>query len=99
MENKNYTQLRQLQSLLDYAISNEQFQTLRTYIQGVKDLTATYNELCRLRRIAEIQEGEILPMAILDRYKTTFYPRLEAGVDEMRISIENNLPPEMVADF
>lgn len=99
MEDKSYQQLRQIQSLLDYAISNDQFQTLRTYIQGVKDLTATYNDLCRLRRIAEIQEGEILPMSILDRYKTTFYPRLESGVDEMRIAIENYLPPEAVPDF
>ena len=99
MENKSYRQLRQIQTLLDYAISNEQFQTLRTYVQGVKDLTATYNDLCRLRRIAEVQEGEILPMSVLDRYKTAFYPRLESGVDEMRISIENLLPPEMVADF
>lgn len=99
MEDKSYQQLRQIQSLLDYAISNEQFQTLRTYVQGVKDLTATYNDLCRLRRIAEVQEGEILPMSVLDRYKTAFYPRLESGVDEMRIAIENNLPPEMVADF
>lgn len=99
MENKSYQQLRQIQSLLDYAISNEQFQTLRTYIQGVKDLTSTYNDLCRLRRIAEVQEGEILPMSVLDRYKSAFYPRLESGIDEMRISIENLLPPEMVADF
>lgn len=99
MEDKSYQQLRQIQSLLDYAISTEQFQTLRTYIQGVKDLTSTYNDLCRLRRIAEVQEGEILPMSVLDRYKSAFYPRLESGVDEMRISIENMLPPEMVADF
>lgn len=99
MEDKSYQQLRQIQSLLDAAISSEQFQTLRTYIQGVKDLTSTYNDLCRLRRIAEVQEGEILPMSVLDRYKTAFYPRLESGVDEMRISIENMLPPEMVADF
>jgi hypothetical protein len=46
-----------------------------------------------------VQEGEILPMSVLDRYKSAFYPRLESGVDEMRISIENLLPPEMVADF
>lgn len=99
MENKSYTQLRQIQTLLDYAISNDQFQTLRTYIQGVKDLTSTYNELCRLRRIAEVQEGEILPMNILDRYKSYFYPRLESGIDEMRISIENLLPPDIVPEF
>lgn len=99
MENKSYQQLRQIQSLLDYAISNEQFQTLRTYIQGVKDLTSTYNDLCRLRRIAEVQEGEILPMNVLERYKTAFYPRLESGVDEMRISIENLLPPDVVPEF
>lgn len=99
MEDKSYQQLRQIQSLLDYAISNEQFQTLRTYIQGVKDLTSTYNDLCRLRRIAEVQEGDILPMSVLDRYRTHFYPRLESGVDEMRIAIENYLPPEVVPDF
>lgn len=99
MEDKSYNQLRQIQTLLDTAINNEQFQTLRTYVQGVKDLTAIYNDLCRLRRIAEVQEGEILPMSILDRYKTTFYPRLESGVDELRISIENYLPPDIVPEF
>lgn len=99
MEDKSYQQLRQIQALLDVAIGEGQFQLLRTYIQGVKDLTATYNELCRLRRIAEVQEGDILPMDVLDRYKTTFYPRLESGVDELRISIENMLPPDTVPDF
>lgn len=99
MENKSYRQLRQIQTLLDNAIMNDQFQTLRTYVQGVKDLTTTYNDLCRLRRIAEVQEGEILPMSVLDRYKTHFYPRLESGVDEMRIAIENLLPPDTVPDF
>ena len=46
-----------------------------------------------------MQEGEILPMSVLDRYKTHFYPRLESGVDEMRIAIENLLPPDTVPDF
>lgn len=75
------------------------FSDLRTYVSGIKDLTSTYNDLSRQRQMAEIQENKMLPMEILDRYKTTFYPRLQAGVEELRISIENLLPTSMVAEF
>ena len=75
------------------------FSDLRTYVSGIKDLTSTYNDLSRQRQMAEIQENKMLPMEILDRYKTTFYPRLQTGVEELRISIENLLPTSMVAEF
>lgn len=66
---------------------------------GIKDLTATYNDLSRQRQMAEISEGQILPMNILDRYKTEFYPTIQRGIEEMKISIENLLPPAMIPEF
>lgn len=99
LEKTAFNQLRKTQLLLDSAINEQQFQTLRVYVGGVKDLTSTFNELCRLRQIAEVQDGRLLPMAILEKYKSDFYPRLNAGVDEMKIAITNALPPEIVPEF
>lgn len=99
LEYTAFSQLRKCQMLLDESINTQDFQTLRAYVGAVKDLSSQFNELTRLRQIAEIQEGNILPMSILERYKTHFYPRLNAGLDEMKIAIENELPSEMVADF
>lgn len=99
LEMTAYNQLRKCQQLLDTSICEQDFQTLRAYVGAVKDLSSQFNELCRLRQIAEVQEGNYLPMSILDRYKTTFYPRLNSGIDEMKIAIENELPAEMVAYF
>lgn len=99
LEGTAFNQLRKTQLLLDDAINEQQFQTLRIYVGGVKDLTSTFNELCRLRQIAEVQEGNFLPMAIFERYKTEFYPRLNSGVDELKIAIENALPSECVPEF
>ena len=99
LEETAFAQLRKCQMLLDNSINEQDFQTLRAYVGAVKDLSSQFNELTRLRQIAEIQEGNFLPMSILERYKTHFYPRLNSGLDEMKIAIENALPPEMVADF
>lgn len=99
LEQTAFAQLRKCQMLLDNSINEQDFQTLRAYVGAVKDLSSQFNELTRLRQIAEIQEGNFLPMSILERYKTHFYPRLNSGLDEMKIAIENALPPEMVADF
>jgi hypothetical protein len=52
-----------------------------------------------LRQLAEIKEGKLLPISVLDNYKTRFYPRLEQGLEEMRASIESLLPTHMRADF
>lgn len=99
LEKTAFNQLRKTQLLLDSAINEQQFQTLRVYIGGVKDLTSTFNELCRLRQIAEVQDGRLLPMSILERYKSDFYPRLNAGIEEMKIAIANALPPDIVPEF
>ena len=99
LEQTAFNQLRKTQFLLDEAINEQQFQTLRVYVGGVKDLTSTFNELCRLRQIAEVQEGRYLPMEVFNRYKTEFYPRLNNGLDEMKLAIENNLPADMVPEF
>lgn len=99
LEQTAFAQLRKCQTLLDNSINEQDFQTLRAYVGAVKDLSSQFNELTRLRQIAEIQDGNYLPMTILERYKTHFYPRLNSGLDEMKIAIENELPSEMVADF
>lgn len=99
LEQTAFAQLRKCQMLLDKSINEQDFQTLRAYVGAVKDLSSQFNELTRLRQIAEIQEGNYLPMSIFERYKTHFYPRLNSGLDEMKIAIENALPPEHVADF
>lgn len=99
MEDKSYGQLLQVQELLDQAIDSADFQMIKSCVGSVKDLTTTYNELCRLRRIADVEEGNVLPMEVLERYKTFFYPKLQEGIENLRISIENLLPPEMVAEF
>jgi hypothetical protein len=99
MENKSYAQLLQVQELLDQAIAGADFQMIKSCVGSVKDLTTTYNELCRLRRIADVEEGNVLPMEVLERYKTYFYPKLQEGIENMRISIENLLPTDLVPEF
>ena len=99
LEDRAYSHIELIQLALDAAMNAGDFSDLRTYVSGIKDLTTTYNDLSRQRQMAEIQENKMLPMEILDRYKTTFYPRLQSGVEELRISIENLLPTAMVPEF
>lgn len=99
LEDRAYNHIEFIQLALDAAMNAGDFSDLRTYVSGIKDLTSTYNDLSRQRQLAEIQENKMLPMEILDRYKTTFYPRLQSGIEELRISIENLLPTAMVPEF
>ena len=99
LENETHRQLTEVQAQLDSVIAASDAAALRIYVQGVKDLAATYNDAVKLRQMAEVQEGLIVPAEVLDRYKSQFYPRLEAGVEEMRMAIEAHLPTHMRADF
>lgn len=99
LEDTAYNQIVIIQNSLSANLENGNFDNLRNYVSGIKDLTATYNDLSRQRQLAEIQENKMLPIEVLDRYKSNFYPILQAGVDELRISIENFLPVSHVADF
>lgn len=99
LEEETHRQLTEVQAQLDGVIASGDAANLRIYVQGVKDLANTFNECVKLRQLAEVQEGLILPAEVLDRYKSQFYPRLEAGVEEMRMAIEARLPTHMRADF
>lgn len=72
---------------------------MKATVSGVSTITRAYNEIVRLRQLAEIKEGKLLPISVLDNYKSKFYPRLEQGLEEMRASIESLLPSHMRADF
>lgn len=99
IENKLYNQLQQLQYSLDEAIMNGDTNLMKATVSGVSTIARAYNEIVRLRQLAEIKEGKLLPISVLDNYKTRFYPRLEQGLEEMRASIESLLPTHMRADF
>lgn len=99
LEEKAYNHIAFVQSALDDTLSAGELSDLRLYTSAIKDLTSTYNDMSRQRQMAEIQEGQLLPMNILERYKNEFYPRIMKGVDELRINIENLLPPSMVPEF
>ena len=99
LENKAFEHIDFVQASMDAMLSSGDLSNLRLYTAAIKDLTGTYNDMSRQRQMAEIQEGQLLPMNILERYKNEFYPRITQGIDEMRISIENLLPPAMVAEF
>lgn len=99
LEEETHRQLTEVQAQLDGVIAAGDAASLSIYVRGVKDLANTYNDCVKLRQLAEVQEGLILPAEVLDRYKSQFYPRLEAGVEEMRMAIETRLPTHMRADF
>lgn len=99
LENKSFQHIAFVQEALDNILSSGDLSDLRLYTSAIKDLSATYNDMSRQRQMAEIQEGKLLPMNILERYKTDFYPRIQKGIDELRINIENLLPSTMVAEF
>lgn len=99
LEEKAYNHIAFVQAALDETLGAGDLSDLRLYTSAIKDLTGTYNDMSRQRQMAEIQEGQLLPMNILERYKNEFYPRIQKGVDEMRINIENLLPTSMVAEF
>jgi hypothetical protein len=99
LEEKAFNHVAFVQNALDDTLSAGELSDLRLYTSAIKDLTSTYNDMSRQRQMAEIQEGQLLPMNILERYKNEFYPRIMKGVDELRINIENLLPPSMVPEF
>lgn len=99
LENKAFEHIDFVQASMDAMLASGDLSDLRLYTAAIKDLTGTYNDMSRQRQMAEIQEGQLLPMNILERYKNEFYPRIMKGVDEMRINIENLLPPSMVPEF
>lgn len=99
LEDKAYGHIQVVQDALDNSLAVGDLSDLKVFTSAIKDLTATYNDLSRQRQMAEIQEGQLLPMNILEKYKVEFYPRLQKGLEELRLSIENLLPPTMVPEF
>ena len=99
LEEKTYLQLCQTQEKLDNALSADVPAEIRICSQALKDVASLYNDVVELRKNAEILAARLLPIEVLDRYKSTFYPRIEKGVEEMRMSIEAHLPDHMRADF
>lgn len=99
MENKTHAQLVLMQQKLDDALADSAPAEVRMCSQALKDVASLYNDIVALRKQAEVAEARLLPIEVLDRYKSTFYPRLEKGVEEMRMHIESFLPDHMRADF
>lgn len=99
LENEAYGHIQFVQDALSNALSAGELSDLKVFTGAIKDLTATYNDLSRQRQMAEISEGQLLPMNILEKYKTEFYPRLQKGLEELRLSIENLLPSSLVPEF
>lgn len=99
LENKTYNQLNDMQSLLDESIMSGDTATMQKCVTGIKELSKVYNEMSKLRQLAEITNGKLLPISVLDEYKQEFYPRIAQGLEEMKSSIESLLPSHMRADF
>lgn len=99
LEDKAYSHIQVVQDALDNSLAAGDLSGLKVFTGAIKDLTGTYNDLARQRQMSEIQEGQLLPMNILEKYKTDFYPSLQRGVEELRISIENLLPTNMIPEF
>lgn len=99
LENKTYTQLIDMQELLDNSILEGNAAGMQKCVTGIKELSKVYNEMSKLRQLAEITNGKLLPISVLDEYKQEFYPRIAQGLEEMKSSIESLLPSHMRADF
>lgn len=99
VEDTTYAQLRQIQDLIDNAIMSGNAANIRTYVSCQKDLFASLRDTVRERQLSAIQEGQLLPISVLRRYKTAFYPRLQTGIEDMRLTIESLLPTTMRAEF
>lgn len=99
LENKTYTQLMDMQSLLDESILQGDGMTMKNAVAGIRELSRVYNENSKLRQLAEITNGKLLPISVLDDYKKEFFPRIAQGLEEMKSSIESLLPSHMRADF
>lgn len=99
VEETAYLQLRNLQEKTSEAIEEERLADIRTLVSCTKDMLTNYRDAARERRVAEVSEGQMLPITVLHRYKSAFYPRLQAGVEDMRMTIESLLPVSMRAEF
>ena len=99
LEEKTFLQLQTMQSKLDDALTESAPVEIRVCSQALKDVASLYNDVVALRKQAEVSAAQLLPIEVLDKYKSTFYPRIEKGVEEMRMHIEAFLPDHMRADF
>lgn len=99
LEDKTHAQLLGVQEKLDDALEAHNPTEIRICSQSLKDVASLYNEAVQLRKQAEILASQLIPAEVLDKYKSDFYPRLEKGVEEMRMHIEATLPDHMRADF
>lgn len=99
LEEKTFQQLQIMQGKLDDALTESAPVEIRVCSQALKDVASLYNDVVALRKQAEVAAAQLLPIEVLDKYKSTFYPRIEKGVEEMRMHIEAFLPDHMRADF
>lgn len=64
-----------------------------------KDLLGNYNETVRLRKLAEIEEGRLVPMSAVERYQREVLPTIASGIDNLRLDILNGLAPANRPEF
>lgn len=72
---------------------------VRQCAAALKDISSVYDNISQAKKLAEIRQQLILPISIIDAYRDKFYPRLEAGINEMKLGIESCLPAHMRAEF
>lgn len=99
VENDYYEQLRRSQDQLDEQMDQGDWIMVDKVARMSKVLLESYNETCRLRKIAEIECGKIIPMSVLENYQKEILPAIASGIDNLRLEVTNKLKPLERASF
>lgn len=95
---KTFSQLREIQSRLDDEIRGGS-PGVSQVATAIKSLSSVASEFARQKELAEVNEKTTVPVAALEEYHKEFFPRILAGLGELKKRIEGDLPPDQVATF
>lgn len=85
--------------MLTDTIGTDHIRDVRMMAAACKDIMNNYNETCRLRKLAEIECGRVVPMRVLEQYQRDILPAIANGIDNLRMEVTNILQPQERASF
>lgn len=99
IEDTFFNQVRSMQDRLNDMVNDGSATVLRSMSGACKDMMNNYNETCRLRKLAEIECGRVVPMRVLEQYQRDILPAVASGIDNLRMEVTNKLQPQERASF
>lgn len=96
----NWDNIERAQERINSIItSGRNMSTFKPLCGGLKDLQATYLQLCKIKKMDDEHRGNSISRYTVETILQAMFPRLKTAINELSTAIKHELPMPMRAPF